>query len=195
MQDIASFVLAAVALTGSPGPATLGLAAAGAAFGLRHSLGLVIGILVGVQVVMLATGSGIAGLVLTHPRVGPIVSVLAAAYMLYLAYRIATAPPPAAASPTARPPGIVPGLFLGFGNPKASAAMAALSSGFVLVPQRPLADLAAKMASLLLIMIVVCTAWLMAGSMLARAFRHPKLARAINIAFAVLLLASVAFTL
>lgn len=192
MQEIASFVLAGLALTGSPGPATLGLAAAGAAFGARRSVALFVGILVGVLVVMLATGSGLAGLALAHPQIGPAVSAFAAAYMVYLAYRIATAPPPAEQSAGERPPGFVAGLFLGFGNPKAYAAMAALFSGFLLVPDQPLADLAAKIAILLLVMVAVDLAWLLAGTALAGAFRQPRLARTINIAFALLLLISVA---
>jgi len=192
MQDLPSFTLAGIALTGSPGPATLGLAAAGAAFGIRRSLALLAGILVGVLVVMLVTATGLTGLVLAQPGLGPAVSALAAGYMLYLAYRIGTAPPLAETSPSARPPGFVPGLFLGFGNPKAYAAMAALFSGFVLVRDGPAADIAAKTVILLTVMIAVDLAWLLLGSALTRTLRHPALGRAINIAFAVLLVASVA---
>jgi threonine/homoserine/homoserine lactone efflux protein len=191
MQDLASFVLAGTALTGSPGPATLGLAAAGAAFGIRRSLALFAGILVGVLAVMLVTATGLTGLLLAQPGLGPTVSALAAGYMLYLAYRIATAAPPAEHSGE-HPPGFVPGLFLGLGNPKAYAAMAALFSGFVLMRQSPIGDAAAKMAILLVIMIAVDLAWLLLGSALNRSFRHPTLGRAINIAFALLLIVSVA---
>jgi len=191
MENLPSFVLAGVALTGSPGPATLGLAAAGAAFGLRRSLALFVGILVGVLVVMMVTATGLTGLVLAQPGLGPAVSALAAAYMLYLAYRIGPAPPPGERAASDRPPGFAPGLFLGFGNPKAYAAMAALYSGFVLVRDRPVADVAAKTAILLAIMIVVDWAWLLLGSALTGAFRRPALGRTINIAFAVLLVASV----
>lgn len=191
MENVPSFVLAGIALTGSPGPATLGLAAAGAAFGIRRSLALFAGILVGVLVVMMVTATGLTGLVLAQPGLGPAVSVLAAGYMLYLAYRIGTAPLPGAGSGTGRPPGFVPGLFLGFGNPKAYAAMAALFSGFVLVRDRPVTDVAAKTVILLAIMVLVDWVWLLLGSALTRSFRHPVLGRAINIAFAVLLVASV----
>lgn len=192
MQDLASFTLAGIALIGSPGPATLGLAAAGAAFGIRRSLALLAGILVGVLVVMMVTATGLTGLVLAQPGLGPAVSVLAAGYMLYLAYRIGTAPPLAETSGSERPPGFVPGLFLGFGNPKAYAAMAALFSGFILVRDGPVGDTAAKTVVLLAIMIAVDLAWLLLGSALTRSFRRPALGRAINIAFAVLLVASVA---
>lgn len=36
MEGLAGFILAALALTGSPGPANLSLAATGAAFGPHH---------------------------------------------------------------------------------------------------------------------------------------------------------------
>lgn len=195
MGDLASFVLAGIALTGSPGPATLGLAAAGAAFGVRRSVALFIGILAGVLVVMMVTATGLTGLVLAQPGIGPVVSLLAAGYMLYLAYRIGTAPLPNENADAQPPPGFVPGLFLGFGNPKAYAAMAALFSGFVLVRDRPHADVAAKTAVLLVIMVVVDVAWLLAGSALTRVLRDPVWGRAINVAFAVLLVASVGVAL
>jgi threonine/homoserine/homoserine lactone efflux protein len=195
LQGVASFVLAGLALTGSPGPATLALAASGAAFGARRSLALWVGILAGVLAVMLATAAGLTGLVLAQPRLGPVVGVLAAGYMAYLAYRIATAPLPGASAGGGAPPGLIAGLFLGFGNPKAYAAMAALYSGFTLVPGQPLVDAAVKTAILLAIILVVNWLWLLLGTMLTRSFRRPVLGRAINIAFAVLLLASVAAAL
>lgn len=195
MENVPSFVLAGLALTGSPGPATLGLAAAGAAFGIRRSLALFIGILVGVLVVMMVTATGLTGLVLAQPGLGPAVGILAAGYMLYLAYRIATAPLPSESAEPVHPPGFVPGLFLGFGNPKAYAAMAALYSGFVLVRDRPIADVAAKTIILVVVMIILDCIWLLVGSALTRAFRQPIMGRAINIAFAILLIASVGLAL
>lgn len=195
MQDLGSFVLAGVALTGSPGPANLGLSASAAAFGVRRSLALSAGILVGVLVVMIVTGAGLTGLVLAQPGLGPAVTMLGAAYMLYLAWRIATAPPPVEGRLHGRPPGFVAGLFLGFGNPKTYAAMAALFSGFALVPDRGLADAAAKTAVLTGIVVAMNLTWLVIGWAMTRAMRTAARARAINIAFAVLLVASVALAL
>lgn len=49
MEGLAGFILAALALTGSPGPANLSLAATGAAFGprrgMRYSAGLIAALL------------------------------------------------------------------------------------------------------------------------------------------------------
>ena len=189
-ENLSAFVIAAFALTGSPGPATLGLAAAAAAFGIRRSLGLMAGIIAGVLVVFALAAAGLTGLILAQPVLGPAVKVLAALYMVWLAWSIATAPPLGQGS-GARAPTLFGGIFLGVGNPKAYAAMAALASGFVLSPDRT-TDWAAKAVVLLVAMILVDLAWLFAGSALARAMRRPAWSRAINIVFALALLASVA---
>ena len=73
--------------------------------------------------------------------------------------------------------------------------MAALFSGFVLVRERPESDALLKALILLALMIVVDLVWLLAGAALARAFRDRRMSRAINLAFALLLVASVGFAL
>jgi threonine/homoserine/homoserine lactone efflux protein len=191
-EDLPGFVIAGFALTGSPGPAVLSLAAAGAAFGIRRSLPLVAGIISGVLAVLLVTATGLTGLVLAQPTLGPAVRLLAVGYMVYLAWAIATAPPLADDAKSGRRPSFFAGIFLGVGNPKAYAAMAALFSGFVLAADRPQLDVALKALVLTAIMATVNLAWLLLGSALTRFFREPRMNRAINILFAVLLLASVA---
>jgi threonine/homoserine/homoserine lactone efflux protein len=189
-ENLIPFVIAAFALTGSPGPATLGLAAAAAAFGIRAGLALMAGIIAGVLIVFALAAAGLTGLILAQPVLGPVVKVLAALYMLYLAWSIATAPPLGQGG-GARAPTFFGGIFLGVGNPKAYAAMAALASGFVLSPDRA-TDTAAKAIILLAVMVVVDLAWLAAGSGLARVMRRPAWSRAINLAFALALIVSVA---
>jgi len=189
-ESLVAFVIAAFALTGSPGPATLGLSAAAAAFGMRRSLALMTGIIAGVLVVFAAAAAGLTGLILAQPMLGPIVKAASVLYMLWLAWSIASAPP-LDGGVSGDAPSFWGGIFLGVGNPKAYAAMAALSSGFALsIDGRT--DAALKAAILLLVMIVVDLAWLLAGSALARAMRNQGWSRAINILFALALLASVA---
>jgi threonine/homoserine/homoserine lactone efflux protein len=195
MEGLFGFVLAGFALTGSPGPATLSLAATGAAFGARRGLAYMAGILIGMVAVMGIIASGVAGVMLTLPGAEPVVAAMAGAYILYLAYRIATAPPLAENSGEGRQPSIVGGVFLSLVNPKAYAAMAALFSSFVLVGERLYLDVALKVAILVTIITVVNVAWLLVGSALTRFFREPGINRAINVMFAVLLVASLAFVL
>ena len=191
-EGLPGFVLAGLALAGSPGPANFGLAAAGAAFGLRRSAVLSAGIIVGVLAVMLMTATGVTGLILAQPALGPAAQILAIAYMLWLAWKIATAPPLTSGGEAGRPPSFGVGLFLGVGNPKSYAAMSALYSGFALAVE-PQLDIALKLIVLLAMLVVVAVAWLLLGAVLTRWFRDPAMSRTINIAFAVLLVASVAF--
>ena len=195
MEALLGFILAGLALAGSPGPATLSLAATGAAFGARRGLGYMTGINLGMLGVMAITASGIVGLLLALPGAMPVVIGLSSAYFLYLAWRIATAPPLAEAAAERRQPTFLAGIALSLVNPKGYAAMAALFSGFVLIERRLDLDLAAKIAVLAVIIAAVNIAWLLMGAALTRHFKEPRSNRIINVTFAVLLIASVAVAL
>ncbi len=195
MEGLISFVLAGLALTGSPGPATLGLAATGAAFGARRGLPFLLGIAAGMVVVIGLTATGMTGVLLAVPGAAPIITTMAAAYIIYLAYRIATTPPLAKDAGQRPRPSFAGGVLLALVNPKAYAAMAAMFSGFVLIDGRPGLDAVAKTIVLMVIILIVDIAWLSAGSALTRVFGDPRASRVINLAFAVLLVASVVFAL
>ena len=195
MDGILSFALAGLALAGSPGPATLSLAATGAAFGARRGLGYLTGIVAGMAAVIGIVATGVLALLLAVPGATPVVTALAALYFVYLAWRIATAPPLAETADGQRAPSFAGGVFLSLVNPKGYAAMAALFSGFALLRGRPAADAAAKILVLLAIITAVNVAWLAGGAALTRWFRAPRTNRAINLVFAALLLVSVAFAL
>jgi len=195
VEGLLAFVLAALALAGSPGPATLSLAATGAAFGARRGLGYMAGIISGMVGVMAITATGVMGVLLAVPGATPVVAIMAAAYFVYLAFRIATAPPVTERTADERQPSFAGGVFLSLVNPKGYAAMAALFSGFVLIREGLALDAAAKMIVLLPMITAINAAWLFAGAALTRYFREPRSNRAINLTFAILLVASVAFAL
>ena len=195
MEGLLGFVLVGFALIGSPGPATLSLAATGAAFGARSGLGFLGGIVFGMVIVMIVVASGLAGLLLALPGATPIASTLAALHIVYLAYRIATAPPLVDAAQNQARPSFTGGVLLAFANPKGWAAMTALFSGFVLVAGNLTLNAALMVLILASIMVVTDVNWLLVGASLTRFFREPRLNRLINVSFAVLLVASVAVTL
>jgi len=190
MEGLTGFLLASIALAGSPGPATLSLAAAGAAFGARRGAGYFIGIVVGMVAVMAITASGLVGLLLAVPGMTPVVTAAAALYFIWLAWRIATAPPLTQEAGQRQPPSLAGGFALSLINPKGYAAMAALFSGFVLLRDRLSVDIVLKIALLTVLITAVNMIWLLSGAMLTRFFREPRSNRIINVIFAVLLLAS-----
>ena len=195
MEGLSGFILAGLALAGSPGPATLSLAATGAAFGSRRGLAYMLGIDFGMVLVMAITASGVTGVLLAVPGATPVVALFAALYFVYLAWRIATAPPLTDDAGGQNEPSFTAGVLLSLINPKGYAAMAALFSGFVLIKARPELDAALKLMVLLAVITAVNAAWLFAGAALTRFFREPRTNRAINVGFAILLIASVAFAL
>jgi threonine/homoserine/homoserine lactone efflux protein len=193
LENLLGFIVAGIALMGSPGPNTLGLAAAGAAFGARRSLAYMIGLTSGMVAVMTIIASGVAGLLLALPGVAPAVTVLAAIYFIWLAWRIATAPPAGeAASGASASPRFALGFAQSLVNPKAYVAMAAMFSGFTLLPGQIVLDSAAKIAVSTVLLFPINILWLHAGAALTRYIRDPRASRAINVTFAVLLIVSVA---
>ncbi len=191
MESLPGFLLAGIALAGSPGPNTLSLAAAGAAFGARKAVGYLIGLGVGMICVMVITVSGLVGLLLALPGATPVVTAAAALYFIWLAWRIASAPPLTEQAGERRPPSFMGGFGLSLINPKGYAAMAALFSSFMLVRERIAVDVALKIGVLTLVITAVNVLWLFSGAMLTRFFRDPRTNRIVNVTFAILVLASV----
>ena len=134
--ELWAFVAAGFALVGSPGPATLSLAAAGAAFDREAARVYLFGIVTGAALVILAVAAGTVTAILSVPYAGAALAAVSFAYLGYLAYRIATAPP--VGTGRAAAPGFMTGLVFNLSNPKAYAAFAALFAGFDLVPDAPL---------------------------------------------------------
>ncbi len=195
--------LAALPLMGSPGPATISLAATGSAFGIRPSLGYLCGIIAGTTGVLILTATGVATALLAHPVAGNILTLIAAAYILYLAWKIATAPvspgissrlnPESAENPENTAPDFRGGLMLAIANPKAFAAIGAVYASHHITLHSVWLNNALKLAALMLVIAVVNTIWLIFGASFSRLLSSPRAGRVINIIFAVMLIVSVGF--
>ena len=189
--EIVLLWLTALPLMGSPGPATMSLAATGAAFGPRRGVRYLSGIIAGTFGVLILIATGVTGLILAMPELVWIITLAAAIYILYLAYRIATAPALGTTPSGAPAPSFHGGFFLAIANPKAYAAIGAVYSANVLIAGNAGADASAKVAALLVVIVVVNSAWLLFGATLSYWLHDPRASRAINLMFAVLLVGSV----
>jgi threonine/homoserine/homoserine lactone efflux protein len=190
LRDVWALVLTSLAIMGSPGPATISLTATGSAFGVRRSLGYLTGIVVGTTLVLVAVATGITAALLAVPAVRPVLIAVSAAYILWLAYHVATASP-LADSGTSAAPSLGGGALLGVANPKAWVAIAAVFAGARLA-EHAVADAAAKVAVLTVMIVLINSTWLFAGASFAPAFRDPRRARVVNVALAVTLVVATA---
>jgi threonine/homoserine/homoserine lactone efflux protein len=184
-SGIAGLVLSAAVLMGSPGPSTMSVTAVGAAFGLRRALPYAAGLIAGTVVVLLAVAAGLVAMLLAVPRLAPLLTLAAAAYIIYLAVRIARAPPLSARDGVATAPSFLGGLLLAAANPKAYVAIAAVLAGAA-----PTAAPVLKIAILAGMIVLIHLGWLLGGAALSRALRDPVRSRIANVTFAVLLVAS-----
>ena len=192
VENLASLLFIALLLMGSPGPATLSLAAMGAAFGMAASLRFLSGIVLGTTTVLVIVASGISGLLLALPGAVPVLAGLGTLYILYLAARIAMATPNTPNETPTAAPSFAGGLLLAITNPKAYVAISAVYSSTVVVDGSIGADAAVKLTTLFATMILVNTGWLWLGSAFGTLLAAPCHRRAINIGFAILLVGSVA---
>lgn len=187
--------LAALPLMGSPGPATLSSAAVGATYGARRGLPWLAGICAGTATVLLLIASGVTAVVLAIPALKIAITVVAAAYILYLAWRIATAPPLSKQTEGAKAPAFPGAYLLAVANPKAFAALGAVFSGNSVVAGDAALDAVVKVAALAPLIVLVNATWLVFGTLISSALHEPKTARIVNVFFAMLLVASVALAL
>ena len=178
---------------GSPGPATISLTAVGSAYGVRRSLGYLIGLIVGTTIVLVAVATGITATLLAVPALRSVLIVISAAYILGLAYHIATAPRLGDQTATTAAPSLVGGTLLGVANPKAWIAIAAVFASARLADSAT-TDAAAKIAVVGVMIVLIMTAWLFAGAAFAAKLRDPHRARIVNTALAAALVGATALT-
>lgn len=191
------FILAAatLALLGSPGPAPMALAASGAAYGWRTSLRFYAGVMSAFVFALTLTANGALLILQTLPGLAILLMIASASYLLWLAWRIASAPPAPALQVKAGALRFIDGVFINIANPKLYAGQAALLAGFI-----PSAEPAGYATIMACAVILACAAstnflWMLAGSALARLFHDPRANRMIRILFAALIVLSSALAI
>ena len=187
-------MLVSLAIMGSPGPATVSLVAAGSSYGVLRSLRYLVGIIVGTSIVLLAIATGVTAALLAVPAISSILTWISAAYILWLAYHIATSPPLTDATAASNAFSFAGGTLLGIANLKAWVAIATVFASAHLADEAT-TDATAKIAVLTAMIIVICGTWLVAGTSIAPLLRDPRRARVVNRALAVAVVGATAFAL
>jgi threonine/homoserine/homoserine lactone efflux protein len=183
---VGTLTFAALAIMGSPGPSTISLVGASVAYGVRRSTAYCLGLIAGTIVVLLAAATGVTVVLFAVPALRWALIVAATAYILWLAYHLATAPPLTEQTRAERHPRLIDGLVLGVINPKAWIAITAVFASARLA-DTALVDAALKIPLLAAVVVGIHAVWLFAGRLMVPVMRRPRLSRAVNVALAVLL--------
>lgn len=187
-RPLVSLILASLVVMGSPGPSTMSVTAVGAAFGFRRSLAYLSGIVLGTTAVLFAVSAGVVAMLMSLPGLRPALVGVSAAYIAYLAFKIATAPPLTRQNRETGAPSFAAGLLLAVANPKAYLAIAAVFAGTTIAIESRLFEAIVKTATLWTMIVVIHLYWLTAGVSLSRLFHHPAGARIVNLLFAAILI-------
>ena len=193
-DSLVGLAITAALLLGSPGPAPLTLAACGASFGVRTSLPFLIGILLGLSVVIVGASLGVTVLFEAFPTIRLGVQLCGAAYIVYIAVKIATAPVLKAnelESAKAKIPSLIDGFIFNLLNPKAYAVLLAIFSQLQLPLDSAAINFIVMAAVCLLVAAVVDFIWLLLGQILRSLLEGPRTARLIRVSFAFLMVMAV----
>lgn len=178
----------AVAMYITPGPNNVMLATSGAQYGLRATVPHMIGIAAGFAVMLMAITAGLGSLLLVWPPLLPVMRWVGAAWMLYLAWKIAAAPPPGDGE-RRRLLGVIGAAGFQWINPKGWMIGLGASSMFI-SPAQPLSIQVARIGLIFSLVAFPCMLpWVLLGKGARHVLRSPWQFRAFNVAMALLLVA------
>ena len=185
-----AFALAVCLLLVTPGPGVLSLAGVGAAFGWRQGISYLSGLFIGNNLVCIAVISGLATMILASPSIRMALMIISAAYLGYLAFRIAFSGAKIAFIQSPKP-GLGAGTTIQLINPKAYAVHITLFSGFAFYPNDFFIETAVKLLIANVIWILIHFFWLYLGVKINQLELPEKTQRIINVFMAICLLAVV----
>ena len=173
------FTIAALALLGSPGPGIAALVALGRQSGFWGSMRFFWGLQLGLATAAGISAAGLFSAFAALPFAALAMSLSGALYLLYLAWRMATAPV-GVAEERQTGASLWHGVLLGLANPKAYLAFLSLMASDAIIAADGEADVTLKWGILVAVMIAVDLAWLRLGVLMGRRRFAPSVERLLN---------------
>jgi len=175
----------------SPGPANFILLASGVNFGFRRSLPIVLGISFGFLSMVLAVGLGLGPVLKAYPSVNMALKIACAAYVFWLALKIARSAPASVtdADRSEKPISFLQAAVLQLVNPKAWAVALIVTVSYT-TPANYVASLVAMIAVFAVVNLPAISMWALFGVGLRRILHDPARVRVFNVVMALLLAGS-----
>ncbi len=187
---LSALVLFALVSSFTPGPNNMMLMASGVNFGFKRTLPHMLGVALGFGMMLLAVGFGISGLFKAYPFLYSVLKICSIAYMLFLAYKVATAGPVGNdISEQSKPMTFLQAVAFQWVNPKAwTMALTAISA--YTIPDDYINSLLVMTLVFVLVNFPVVSIWTTFGVSLRGFLRDAQKVRIFNIIMAILLVIS-----
>ena len=195
LEQAIPFLLFSLVAAITPGPSNVMITATGSAAGMVRGLPCVVGAATGMAALLFTAALGLGQLILGHPEILRVMNWCGAAFLLWLAWKIARAG--SAGEPTAtRPVGFFGATFFQWVNPKGWLVAVGAASTY-LQPDTSSQVLQALVMALLFFTVAFPSglAWLVLGASMQGLLRNERHTRVFNIAMALALAASVVMIL
>jgi threonine/homoserine/homoserine lactone efflux protein len=195
-HDLIGFILILAAAAAIPGPDIAAIVGSGLSGGLSRAASVTLGIMLGHAVWMTAAFTGLAALALALGGAFILIKAAAVAYLLYLAWKLWTAPVAAASDDIAVPhaasnrAGIITGLLVSLSNPKALVFFSAVMPSILPMEKLSLMDFGLLILASALTFVVVFGAWALLAAKARSTLGNAARRRTFNRASAVLIAGS-----
>lgn len=183
-------VLFATIMSLTPGPNVVMVTASAANFGFRRVIPHMLGITLGFGLLVMGVGLGLASLFQAEPRLHVALKYAGAAYLIYLAWRIAHAHGSSSASHRAKPIGFVEAVLFQCVNPKGWVFAVGTVAAYTTVGGDAVWEtsvIAAVNAATCLLSVVI---WAGFGTVIGRYLGNPRIRSVFNWSMAALLILS-----
>lgn len=174
----------------SPGPNVVMLTASGARFGFRATIPHLLGVPVGVGIIAAVAGTGVGAVLEAAPTLTLAFKIVAACWILWLAWKTAKAGRAARSNDQGRPMTFVQAVVFQAINPKIWAVTLAASAAFT-IGLSPVAEALRMFIMFAGVNLLVCTFWTAAGHGLRRLLASDKAWRIFMTAMAATMAATV----
>lgn len=191
MSIIASMAAFALAASISPGPVNIVALGSGARYGFSASLRHVTGATVGFSLLLFLTGIGLHELIIQWPSVTDAIRWAGAAFLLYMAWRLASDSGELDTGPAPKRPSLTHGAAMQWLNPK--AWLAAIAGMGTYASDGDAAAVWLFTGVYFVICYLSIASWAWAGSFLQDYLRESNRVRVFNRAMAAMIVLSVVY--
>ena len=177
----------------TPGPNNILVSSSGVNFGFRATVPHMLGITFGFPAMLFLVGLGLAKLFFAVPQIQVLLKFLCAVYLLYLAWKVATAAAPGGPTPqTSKPVTFLQAAAFQWINGKGWVVALSAVTTYTRVESSMLPQVVALAGISMVVTIAAVATWAAFGAMLRRYLHTEKRRRAFNYSMAGLLVISIA---
>lgn len=191
MDLLLAVLFFAFSTTITPGPNNVMIMSSGVNYGIKASLPHWLGICLGFPLMVLLVGLGFGVVFERYPHLHQLIKVLGVAYLLWLAWRIASAEPKAIEQGKSKPFSFMQAALFQWINGKAWVMASGAIAAFTTVGGVYWLEVSIITAAFLLVAFPCVGVWLVFGAVLRKVLTKALFQRLFNITMAIILVLSV----